>query len=117
MSNLTTYDAFNRFFGVPTFAKWDVYSSLTDEVTVEKDGSYKLTLEVPGFSREDVKLTVKENTLNIELKRENKQRKASYRLGKNIDQDNIKATCKDGLLTVHCPTRQPDIKTISVNVD
>jgi HSP20 family molecular chaperone IbpA len=96
---------------------WPTHSSLSDEVTVEKDGSYKLTLEVPGFSREDVKLTVKENALNIELKRENKQRKATYRLGKNIDQDNIKATCKDGLLTVHCPTRQPEVKTINVNVD
>ena len=119
MSNLTTYDAmFNRFFGVPTFTTWDAASSsLADDVTVEKDGSYKLTLEVPGFSREDVKLTVKENTLNIELNRDGKQRKVTYRLGKNIDQENIKATCKDGLLTVHCATRQPEVKTIKINVD
>ena len=123
MSTLTTYDAmFNRFFGVPAYSAWQPNLSLADEViadevTVEKDGSFKLVLEVPGFSREDVKLTVKENTLTVELNREGKQRKATYALSKHIDQDNIKASCKDGLLTVHCPTRQPEVKTISVNVD
>ena len=118
MSTLTTYDAmFNRFFGLPTY-QWDTSpNQFNDEITLEKDGSYKLTLEVPGFSREDLNLTVKEGTLVVEMKRESKKKKATYRLGKNIDQDNIKAVCKDGLLTVTCPVRQPETKTISVNVD
>ena len=107
---------FNRFFGLPTYT-WQHSSSINDEINVEKDGSYKLTLEVPGFSREDVNLTVKEGTLNIEMKREGKQKKATYRLGKNIDQDNIKASCKDGVLTVSCPVRQVAAKTININVD
>ena len=117
MSTLATYDTiFNRFFGLPTYT-WQSSSYLNDEVTVEKDGSYKLTLEVPGFSRQDVNLTVKENTLIVEMKRETKQKKASYRLGKNIDQENIKASCKDGILTISCPIRQIPSKAINVNVD
>ena len=118
MSQLTTYDAmFNRFFGLPEYAAWQSVSSPSDKVTVEKDGSYKLTLEVPGFNHEDVTLTVNENTLIVKLSREGKQHKATYRLSKHIDQDNIKATCKDGLLTIQCPIRQSPVKTIKVNDD
>jgi len=108
---------FDRFFNLPVYSSRQSHFSLNDEVVVEKDGSYKLTLEVPGFSRENVKLSIKENALNIELKQEQKQRKVTYRLGKDVDQNKIKATCKDGILTVHCPTRQLEEKIISVDVD
>lgn len=108
---------FNRFFGLPTYQWNTVSNQVNDEITIEKDGSYKLTLEVPGFSREDLNLTVKEGTLVVEMKRESKKKKAIYRLGKNIDQDHIKANCKDGLLTISCPVRQPESKTININVD
>lgn len=113
---LTPYDAvFNRFFGLP-HSESHAYS-LYDDITQEADGSYKLTLEVPGYNKDHVSLTTKGAQLVITLQRSEKDKKTlSYRLGSKVDQSAITATCKDGVLTVLCPVKaseQP--RTIPVN--
>lgn len=114
---LTPYDAvFNRFFGLP-HSESHAYNLLHDDITQEADGSYKLTLEVPGYNKDHVSLTTKGSQLVITLQRSDKDKKTlSYRLGSKVDQSAITATCKDGVLTVLCPVKaseQP--RTIPVN--
>ena len=108
MSTLTTYDAmFNRFFGLPSFSLET--ASYNDEITQEADGSYKLTVEVPGYNRDHVTLSTKETQLVVTLQQPNKEKKSlTYRLGSKIDQTKIAATCKDGLLTITCPVKQSE---------
>lgn len=113
---LTPYDAvFNRFFGLP-HSESHAYN-LYDDITQEADGSYKLTLEVPGYNKNHVSLKTKGAQLVITLQRSEKDKKTlSYRLGSKVDTSAITATCKDGVLTVLCPVKaseQP--RTIPVN--
>lgn len=105
---LTPYDAiYNRFFGLPQTSTWNTNSyDVNDEIVQEADGSYKLTVEVPGFSRENVSLSTKGIQLIITLQRPEKDKKTlTYRLGHKVDQTAITATCKDGILTVLCPIK------------
>lgn len=123
MSLLTTYkpnsltDWFNDvldegFFREPAELN-EQYPSI--EVREEKD-HYKLTAELPGIKKDDIKLEVKDNTLTIsgEKKHETYEKgkgyyyserryggfERSFNLGKNLVADDIKASYTDGILEV-----------------
>lgn len=95
--------------GIPQIMRTDIQ---------EKDGSYLLEIELPGFSREDVlaelvdgKLTIianKPDSLEKEETKINyirKERlvggcKRSFFVGKRIKQEDITAAFKDGVLSI-----------------
>jgi HSP20 family molecular chaperone IbpA len=104
MSTLAPYfDIFN----FPRNSSWESHLyNLQDEVTHEADGSCKLTIEVPGYSRENVSLATKGSQLVITLQRPEKNKKTlTYRLGSKVDISAISSSCKDGILTVLCPIK------------
>jgi HSP20 family protein len=85
----------------------------------ENDGAYVVTVELPGAKREDVHLEIHENVISIrgekKSEREEKSEKRhyversygsftrSFTLPANADADRIKASFKDGVLTVEIP--------------
>ncbi len=85
------------------------------------DTEYQLTVEIPGINERDVSLDISGNTLTIRgEKRQEKEEKAKdyYRiersygsfqrvlsLPEDVDQDTIKATFKNGVLTVTMPRK------------
>ncbi|MBS1369139.1 MAG: Hsp20/alpha crystallin family protein [Lentisphaeria bacterium] len=100
----------------------------------EKKGVYELTMEVPGLTQKELKITVERNILTIsgEKKEVKTDREASSRvversygafrrsftLPSGTDIDKITASCRDGVLTVLIPKREeskPAVKTIPVN--
>lgn len=112
--------------GTSTFAAWSPAVDI-----VEKENEIELIAELPGIKQEDIKLEVKENVLTIfgerklkkDVKEENFHRiersygkfQRSFSMPGSIKQDEVKATYKDGLLTVILPkveyskTKQIDI--------
>ncbi|WP_165832752.1 Hsp20/alpha crystallin family protein [Victivallis vadensis] len=99
----------------------------------EKSGSYELTLEVPGMSGSDLKITVSRGVLTVsgEKKEVRETETADCRTGERCygafrrsfslpggtDIDGIRAKCKDGVLTVIIPkpAKSPEeVKTIPV---
>jgi HSP20 family protein len=95
----------------------------------EKEGEFLLAAEVPGFAPEEVKVTMKDNVLEIAGKHEEKKEeegrsyrrfnefRRSFRLPRTVNTETIEAKMVDGLLTVVLPkTDEPEVKTISVNV-
>ena len=99
----------------------------------EKSGSYELTLEVPGMSGGDLKITVSRSVLTVsgEKKEVRETETADCRTGERCygafrrsfslpggtDIDGIRAKCKDGVLTVIIPkpAKSPEeVKTIPV---
>lgn len=92
---------------------------------IETDKAFELKAELPGLDEKDVEVTLSEDVLTIkgEKKEEVTEEKAgihyaerrfgrferSFRLPENVDQENIAATFKNGLLTVTIPkTGEPE---------
>lgn len=85
----------------------------------ENDKEYTLTAELAGIDEKDVEISVVDNVLTIsgekKTEREEKDAKCcltersygkfsrSVALGEEVDQDNIDASFKKGILTVHLP--------------
>lgn len=87
----------------------DVFTTSTgykDLIRDEKEKSV-ISLAVPGLSKDDIDLEVKEEgllTLKFSKKTDFFDRgHRSWTLPEDIDVENVKAECKDGLLTVTLP--------------
>lgn len=86
---------------------------------VEHDNEYEVKIELPGVSKDDVKITMQENLLTIrgEKKQEQESKSSHYHrversygsfqrsftLPTLVKADQIEATYKDGILTVLLP--------------
>ena len=108
-------------------------SNRSPKVDVFDDGeNFVVSAELPGVSREDLDIDVKDNRLTIkgEKKLENKTEKEGYLrversygafersffLNDNIDRENIQAEYKDGVLHLTLPRKQDEpSKKIEVN--
>ena len=88
-----------------------------------------LTAEVPGIRPEDLNLTVIENTITLEGKKNGKEEGVKYyrcerssgtftrtmTLTEKVNPDKVKATYKDGVLTVQMPkAKESKPKTIKI---
>ncbi len=85
----------------------------------EKEDAYVMKVELPGVSKDDVKITLKENLLTIhgEKKREKEEKDKSYfrservygsfertfTLPSLVKGEKIEANFKDGVLTIEIP--------------
>ena len=98
---------------------------------IENKDIYELQLAIPGYSKEEVILTVENNTLTISAEFESKEESTTYSrrefvktsfersftLPRSIDTDKIEASFENGILNVKLP-RKGDLvikKEISIN--
>lgn len=98
------------------------------------DKAYTITVEIPGVNENDVKLEITNDTLTISGEKEQaseEKEKNYYRLERSygtfqrvlslpedIDQDNVKASFKKGVLTVTMPRKalpKSDVRQIAIN--
>ena len=99
----------------------------------EYDDKVAIIAEIPGLDKKDLKVDVEEGILVISgdkhalyndkgakvIRRELKQSsfKRQFELGELLDGDNIKASFKDGLLTIDIPKVEPtQPKKLSVKI-
>jgi HSP20 family protein len=112
-------------------------NSFTAPVNIkETDNSYELNLVAPGLKKEDLKINIDKDTLNIsfEQNQENKEEKEdgkwlrneyrmrsfkrSFNLNEKVDAGKISAKYADGVLAVTLPKKEisePATHEISVN--
>ena len=100
---------------------------------IEGDASFILTADIPGLTKNDIDLLVDNNTLKISGKREYNNTdgnleyhyqerthgsfQRSFKLPISVDEENISATFKSGILTVVLPKTeeaQPKQRTIKI---
>jgi HSP20 family protein len=108
--------------------QWQPSANIT-----ESDKEYLVRAELPGVGKEDVKVTVENGTITIcgerKIERSSKGEKVhrmesfhgtfsrSFSLPADVDEKQIKAESKDGILTVHLPkTTAPATKPVEVKV-
>jgi len=83
----------------------------------KNDNEIIITGQVPGYSKKDIDIEVKDKNLIISGKAKAlKSFKRVYKLSDLTDADNITALCRNGLLTIIIPRIIPDVfqKTITV---
>ena len=113
---------FDEVFDEPIFSKTEAKMMKTD--IKEKDGNYIFTIDVPGFEKENINieldggyLTVSA-TMNKNVDDEEKDGKYIYKerysgecsrsfyVGDDVKEDDVKASFKNGILTVVVPERE-----------
>ncbi|MBQ0013808.1 MAG: Hsp20/alpha crystallin family protein [Oscillospiraceae bacterium] len=124
---LTTYDPFREmerlerhFFSDPLFGSTsNCMPSFGTDITDEGD-SYKLTADLPGFEKDDIKIDIEDNTLTLSAERhsefEKEDKKGKYvRMERSygsysrsfdltgIKSDEIEAKYENGVLTLNLP--------------
>ena len=93
---------------------------------LEKDGSFELNIDLPGYKKEDVKAELKDGYLTVSAvrKAENEESKdgkyirrerfygscsRSFYVGDAIGQEDIKAKFEDGILKLNVPKKEPEL--------
>ncbi len=96
----------------------------------ETDNAYNLSVEVPGVAKENIEISLEDNTLTINVKNESKKDSKEYLQKErvfmnmsrkyyleNSDPEAIKAKLTDGILTISVgkvKSTLPEKRTISI---
>jgi HSP20 family protein len=100
---------------------------------IEKNNEYVIKAEIPSVKKEDVKVTMDHGVLTIRGEKKQEQEESgekyhrvessygsfirSFTLPDNIDENNIQASYRDGMLDLHIPkTTESTPKNIEVTV-
>ena len=111
---------FDDFFDTPFFGRRDFSSAMMRTDVQEKDGNYILDMDLPGFSGEDIKAELEDGYLTIRAEKSGgkaqeshgnyifKERysgtcQRSFYVGDALQQEDIKAAYKDGILRLVFP--------------
>lgn len=116
-------DLFDEVFNDPFFGRKESKLMKTD--IREKEGEYVLDIDLPGFSKEDIKIDLNEGYLTVsaskteETEEKDKHDKflhkerfvgecsRSYYVGEGLKEENIRANFKNGTLQIAFPKEEP----------
>ena len=122
------FDLFDDVFNTPMFGMEPVMKT---DVT-EKDGKYVMETDLPGFTKEDIKVSLNNGTLTVSAQHNasNDEKDKSGRVirqerytgsyartfyvGDAVKEEDIKASYKDGKLTLEIP-HEEEKKEIDTN--
>ncbi len=121
------FDVFDDFFR-PAFSEEN--NCLKTNIR-ELDDAYELDIEVPGFTKDQIKISLKEGYLSVVCSRQQQAVRGVYKrkeicescartyyVGDGVTQDSIKAKCVDGILTLRVPKEQPkQIETSYISIE
>lgn len=110
------FDVFNDFFR-PVFS--DENSCLKTNIRETAD-AYELDVEVPGYTKDQIKISLENGYLSIVCNKEEKEENGKYRrkeicescarsyyVGEDVAREEIKAKCENGILKLSVPKSQP----------
>ena len=117
-NNYDLFDAFDDFFR-PVF--FDEQHDLKTNIK-ETDSAYELDIEMPGYSKDQIKVALKNGYLTVSASKESKEEdnkkhyvrkeisescSRSYYVGDDVTQADIKAKYENGMLAISVPKSQP----------
>lgn len=124
------FDAIDDFFR-PMFYDEKLDSMRTD--IRETDTSYELDIELPGFEKSEIKVSLENGHLTVGAEKTEKEEhksarylrkecrvscRRSYYVGEDVEQENVKARYENGILFLTVPKTQPkkfEAKTINID--
>ena len=95
---------------------------------MKSETGFQIQLAIPGIPKDHVKVEILEDQLVITATNPNQESKTnfvryefdytnfkrSFRLPKNVDTVNLKATFNQGVLTIDLPLKQPETRNIEI---
>jgi HSP20 family protein len=105
----TTPSTWRRSLDLPSRLFGEGVTGGDDYELYEEDGEFVLTVDLPGFDREEISLAWDDSQLAVSAEDvdESRDRKRTYyrrfRFPKDIDSDEITAEYGNGVLEVHLP--------------
>ena len=89
----------------------------------EKDNEYQLAIDLPGYDKKDIRISIEDGYLNIHAKTNSEKEEKeegrfvrkeryfgecsrSFYIGNNITEEEIKATFKNGTLKLEIPKKE-----------
>lgn len=114
------FDAFDDFFR-PVF--YDEQRDLKTNIK-ETETNYELDVEMPGYEKENIKVSLENGYLTVSAKKESKEESdgkrylrkeisescsRSYYVGQDVSRNDIKAKYENGILSVSVPKSQPKL--------
>ena len=97
-------------------------TSIMNTDIIEKESGYELQIDLTGVKKEDIKIEMNKNLINISVSiskssdEENKKYirkerftgeiKRSFNIGEDIDEDNINASFENGILYLNLPKKE-----------
>ena len=111
------------FFGKPVSALNRMANPMRTDI-VEKDGEYYMTIDMPGYRKEDITAELKDGYLTISAgtdaekeekdgegnviykERHSGQCRRSYFVGKHLTETDIKANFENGVLKLNFPSEE-----------
>ena len=129
-----SFDLFDELFDEDFFPRHEVFNkkerNLMKTDIKEKKDKYVLDMDLPGFDKENINLSLNNGYLNIHAKvdKENKDEEEkfvhqerfhgecsrSFYIGDDVSEDEIKADFKNGILKVEIPKKQIETKSNEV---
>lgn len=124
-NSLFDFDQTLENFWSPLLSRSSTSMSLMPRVDVtDKKDHYEVSAELPGVDKKDIQLTLEDGVLTIsaESRQENKEEKdgkvirqerrygkfvRSFDLGSAVQEKDVKANFKDGVLTLSVPKVEP----------
>ncbi|NLC89951.1 MAG: Hsp20 family protein [Clostridiaceae bacterium] len=123
--NRRLMENFNRGFDHSFDHFFDVFDTTMSTDIVDRGDYYELTCDLPGLSKDDIKVSLDENylTINVDRKDEREETKDEYLLQerctynysrrfdiRDIDQEKITGNYKNGVLKLELPKREEAAK-------
>ena len=130
LSELMTdpFDAFFNAASAPMQAMQKMSPTLMRTDIKETDGGYELTIDLPGFKKDDVQAELKDGylTINAQTQSESEDKveegtyvrkerfsgkcSRTFYVGDDVEEDDIKAKFEDGVLKIAVPKKQEQPK-------
>ncbi len=124
------FDLFDEFFDDPFFHKEDKHPhpmAMMKTDVRENDNSYIIDVDLPGFQKDNIKVDVEDGYLNISASMDNTEEEKdkgkfirrerfvgecsrSFYVGEQVQSEDIKASFKNGILTLEIPKVEEEEK-------
>ena len=116
-----TYDLFDAFDDFFRHVFFDEQHDLKTNIK-ETDSAYELDIEMPGYSKDQIKVALENGYLTVSASKESKEEdnkkhyvrkeisescSRSYYVGDDVTQADIKAKYENGMLAISVPKSQP----------
>ena len=125
--NYDLFDVFDDFFK-PMF--YDEGKSMRTDIR-ETENDYELEMELPGYSKEQIKISLENGYLTVNAERDKKEENGkkylrreisektsrSFFVGDGVTRDRIKAKYNNGILCLTVPKDSPKEKKVENFID